>query len=390
MAKKYSKKIVLLSAILSFIFGFVVSAFAVVYLSLPDSFVIPNTLQINHGSNGTVSGGDIDVNMITSQELSIHFLELGNKYAGDCTLIKVGNTEILIDAGSRANSVPVIEDYLKQYVTDDTLEFVIVTHAHQDHIAGFGTNVDTDSIFDLFDVETVIQFDYAKTSSKVYQNYCRELADLQTRCHTNVYKASECVDNDNTNGMRFYDLGANVQLEILDQKYYHEQSNNENNHSVCCQIIQNNNKYYLFTGDLEADGEESLVTLNTLHQVELYKAGHHGSKTSSSNTLLNVIQPKNVCVCCCAGSSEYTTKSQNQFPTQDFIDRVAPYTSRVFVTTLCVDYKAGTFTSMNGNIVVYCNHDDEKALIACSNVETYLKDTDWFKNNRTLPNEWKV
>ena len=113
MAKKYSKKIVLFSAILSFIFGFVVSAFAVVYLSLPDSFVIPNTLQINHGSNGTVSGGDIDVNMITSQELSIHFLEFGNKYAGDCTLIKVGNTEILIDAGSRANSVPVIKDYLE-------------------------------------------------------------------------------------------------------------------------------------------------------------------------------------------------------------------------------------------------------------------------------------
>ena len=39
---------------------------------------------------------------------------------------------------------------------------------------------------------------------------------------------------------------------------------------------------------------------NLMPEVELYKAGHHGSKTSSSNALLEVIKPKIVCVskCC--------------------------------------------------------------------------------------------
>ncbi|MBQ7770355.1 MAG: MBL fold metallo-hydrolase, partial [Clostridia bacterium] len=74
---------------------------------------------------------------IETEELSIHFLELGNKYTGDCTLIKVGDTEVLIDAGSRKGSAETIVPYVQQYCTDGVLEYVIATHAHQDHIAGF-------------------------------------------------------------------------------------------------------------------------------------------------------------------------------------------------------------------------------------------------------------
>ena len=121
----------------------------------------------------------------------------------------------------------------------------------------------------------------------------------------------------------------------------------------------------------------------------LYKAGHHGSKTSSSAQMLKIIQPDIVCVCACAGSTEYTTNNANTFPTQQFVDNVAPYTDEVYVTTLCLDYKQGTFTSMNGNIVI-------ATTLGSANVEKYfsasstkLKDTDWFKANRTMPAAWK-
>jgi len=388
MAKqRVNKTVIILSAILSFVVGFVFSAFTVVYFSLPESGVIPDT-QVTRSSN-TIASGDLDVDKIANEDLSIHFLELGNKYTGDSTLIKVGDTEILIDAGSRASSVPVIQNYLDQYVTDHKLEYVIVTHAHQDHIAGFGTSTSTDSIFDLYDVGTVIQFVNHNTNSNVYKNYCRELEEVEARCETKVYNALQCVEE--TDGaQKIYDLSADIKLEILDQDYYHTTTSDENDYSVCCQIIQNDEKYYLFTGDLEANGEASLVARNTLHPVELFKAGHHGSKTSSSNALLSVIQPKIVCVCCCAGSSEYTSNNANQFPTQEFVNRVAPYTDQVFITTLCLDYSAGTFESMNGNIVVYCSRKDEilTLAVACSHNTTILKETDWFKNNRELPDAW--
>jgi hypothetical protein len=100
------------------------------------------------------------------------------------------------------------------------------------------------------------------------------------------------------------------------------------------------------------------------------------------------IRPKMVAVCCCCGSPEYTDTAANQFPTQAFIDRVAPYTDAVYVTTLCVDYKNSQFTSMNGNIKVISTKDG--VTLACSNNNTKLKDTDWFKNSRTCPEAWKA
>jgi beta-lactamase superfamily II metal-dependent hydrolase len=83
------------------------------------------------------ASGDERVEQIVSGDLSIHFLELGNKYTGDCTLIKAGDTEVLIDAGSRKGSASTIANYIDEYCTDGVLEYVIATHAHQDHIAGF-------------------------------------------------------------------------------------------------------------------------------------------------------------------------------------------------------------------------------------------------------------
>ena len=67
------------------------------------------------------------------------------------------NVEILIDAGSRTNSVQPIYEYVNNYVSGD-LDYVIVTHAHQDHYAGFATGENTDSLFDLFTVKTIIKY----------------------------------------------------------------------------------------------------------------------------------------------------------------------------------------------------------------------------------------
>ena len=87
-------------------------------------------------------------------------------------------------------------------------------------------------------------------------------------------------------------------------------------------------------------------------------------------------------------SSEYTSKNENQFPTQAFIDRVAVYTEKVYVTSLCVDYEKGEFTSMNGNIVYSAKKDGKtKMYFSASDTPLYL--TDWFKSNRTAPQQWQ-
>ena len=393
MAKKLSILSIVGLSVVGFIGGVAVGAYASLAFSpLPDSYEIPETEQA-HNKPITTTGTDFTVEMIKSKDLSIHFMELGNKYTGDSTLIKVGDVEVLVDAGSKTSTIETIYNYTSQYVEGD-LDYIIVTHAHEDHYAGFSTSKYEDSLFGKYNVgsgTTIIDFAQIttnKASNKMYKYYQSNLNSATNggggAKHYTVLEALSAYENGTIS------LSEDVSLKFLDQEYYHTKSSTENDHSVCFLLSQENKHHYLFTGDLEEKGEISLVAKNPdLPVVDLYKAGHHGSKTSSSKTLLEKIQPKMCAVCCCAGSSEYTKNNDNQFPTQQFIDNIAPYTDKVFVTTICKDYDKGLFESLNGNIIVSCSKEDEGISVNCSNNMTLLKDTEWFLSMRKMPDSWK-
>ncbi len=337
--------------------------------------------EAEHGGKTPAPKPSTTEQTITDGDLQIHFLELGNKYTGDCTYIKAGDKDILIDAGSRTTSVSTIQQYIDQYVTDNKLEYVIVTHAHQDHYAGF--TLKNGSIFDLYEVDVIIDFaltNQEPTGTNMYSKYLAERDD-EIAAGAVHYTAAECI----TENKDVFPLTDEITLTVLDSAYYFESSSDENNYSVCTMLTYGEN-HYLFTGDLEKEGEEALVARNELPHVALYKAGHHGSKTSSTEALLEKISPEIVCVCCCAGSPEYTKANENQFPTQAMIDRIAPYTDRVYVTSLCVDYEKDEFTSLNGNITVTANKT--AVAVKCSASDLRLKFTDWFKANRAMPAAW--
>ena len=370
--RKVSGAFVALLVVICLVVGFVVGFVGMAEYRTPASDQAPAEAPYVEKLTGSVPG-----------EMSIHFLELGNAYTGDCTFIQVGTVDILIDAGSRTESIPTIAKFVKEHMKDDKLDYVIVTHAHQDHYAGFATSAKTESLFDMFQIGTII--DFARTNQKedstMYSNYLRERQEAIDR-GANHYTAEECIREKKD----VFQLSGDVTMRILDSKYYYEKATSENDYSVCT-LFSQGDSHYLFTGDLEKGGEAELVKRNTLPEVTLYKAGHHGSKTSSSDALLEVIRPKVVCVCCCAGSSEYTKTDANQFPTQEFVDRIAPYTDKVFVTTLCEDYEKKTFTSMNGIITVTVR--DGVLTLNCSNSNKVLKEWAWFKEHRDCPEAWK-
>ena len=151
-------------------------------------------------------------------------------------------------------------------------------------------------------------------------------------------------------------------------------------------LLKHGARNFLFTGDLEHEGEESLVESNELPKCDLFKGGHHGSPTSNTPKLLSVIQPDIVCVCCCCGSDEYTDNVANMFPSQAFVNNVAPYTDKVYVTTMIKGEE--DFQSMNGSITVTSNTNGIS--VKGSNNDILFKDTDWFKKNRTMPREWRT
>ena len=342
------------------------------------------TYTINYDIDYRKAHGHIErkVNITDVEAIDINFLELGNKYTGDSTFIKVGDTDILIDAGSRANSATTIANYIDTYCTDGKLEYVIATHAHQDHIAGFvGSNSDQ-GIFKRYKIDTLIDFSLTNATSAVYNNYVslrdEKIASGDIAHH---YTANECIQG--TNGAKkSYEIAAGITMEILDQKFYREKTSDENDYSVCALFTQGNN-HYLFTGDLEKDGEASLVALNNLPEVELFKGGHHGSYTANTDTLLDVIKPKTICICCCAGSDEYTDNPDNMFPAQLAINRMAKHTDKIYVTTVVSDNDKG-YISMNGNITFHSQKGQE-FVVNGSNNSTILKETAWFIAHRTWP-----
>lgn len=353
---------------------------------------------------------------VVYDDFQIHFLELGNEYAGDSTYIKVGDVDILIDAGSRGSSASTIVDYVKKYCTDGKLEYVIATHSHQDHIAGFaGTSksgaknykdesVGKTGVLYYFDVGTIIDFAYAEAtptgqskqtldnkiqvssnfgSSTEYGKYlaAREYAISKGASY---YTAKECFNNTG-DARSTYELAPGISMNILYNYYYSNTSNDVNNYSVCTMFTYNkdsNSHNFLLTGDLELEGETKLAEYyngstpeKTLPHVDLFKGGHHGSKTSSNEVLLSKITPDICCICCCAGYNEYTVNYDNIFPTQEFINRIAKYTELVYVTSM-YDEVSKEFKSMNGNIIISC--DGTSIGRQASNNLTILKDTEWF------------
>ncbi len=80
----------------------------------------------------------------------------------------------------------------------------------------------------------------------------------------------------------------NSKLEILSSGYTGKGDNNDS-------IITYGNFYgsrFLFTGDLEREGEKELINNFPLLKVDVLKAGHHGSKTSSDPDFIERIGPR--------------------------------------------------------------------------------------------------
>lgn len=400
---------------------------------LDEEEVIPATGNHSYGDGEICKVCGFDKNFFGAEndvqeaEFSIHIIDLG-KYAGDSIYIKAGENDILIDAGSRADSATLICEYLNNYVTDGKLEYVIATHADQDHIAAFaGNNKSKNGVLYSFEVDTLIHFDYVKKDKEanatkpttVYGGFVEAVEYLRSN-GTNVYTASQCYDEVGGAQRQYWlDSEHTLSMNILYNYYYYNQSSDENNHSVVTLFTKTKdtgNFNYLFTGDLEKDGESKMVdyyesvpadkqtAYNVLPEVDFYKAGHHGSGTSSTAKLLNVIKPKYIAVSCCAGAPEYTDNNLNTFPYQASLDNMLKHTDKIYCTGLAINLpelqnnkfakKEWDYEPLNGNIVFFFNTrinsegqttGNIKLWCGSGNYET-LPETEWFNKYRSWNN----
>lgn len=196
---------------------------------------------------------------VLTVQMKVHFIDVGQ---GDAILIETPSKNVLIDGGDRGS---IVVDYLKAQGVD-SLDLVIGTHPHADHIGGL---ID---IFQSISVKEVIDPGIVHTT-KTFEDYLT-LIDRKNIIFT-VGLA----------GM-IRDLGDGVEMFIVHPSSLDNSSINDASIVVRMTFGQIS---FMFTGDVES--EEHILRRGYDLESTILKVGHHGSKTSTGSSFLNAINP---------------------------------------------------------------------------------------------------
>lgn len=208
--------------------------------------------------------------------LEVHFIDVGQ---GDATLLICDDEAMLIDAGENDKGTLVQNYIFKQGI--GSLKYVVGTHPDSDHYGGL------DVIITKFECGEIILPNYERHTAT-----CRDVYD--------AIKYKEYPIITPTVGDSFSLGGAKI--TILSPIHY-EYDDEVNNYSVSL-LVEHGNNRFLFTGDAEEAAELDMVTAGVLKDVDVYKAGHHGSNSSSTSDLLKESTPE-YAVISCSSDNEY-------------------------------------------------------------------------------------
>ena len=256
---------------------------------------------------GTTEGDKLSSTPTTYETLYVNYIDVGQ---GDSIFIKVGDCDILIDAGT-ASYGSTVSSYLKKQGVDD-VELMINTHPDADHCGGL-----TQVLKDYVVEEVWISKDTSKTTA-AYKNF------------TSAIKSEGLTAKQPSKGTVYtYEY---LTLTVI----YSELVSGDSNNSSIVVMLEYGNFRFLFTGDVGEKVEPKLITSGYDLKCDVLKVGHHGSKNSSTAAFLSAVDAEYGVICVGAGNSY-------GHPTSDTLNRLANAGTSVYRT------------DKNGNIVFSTN-----------------------------------
>lgn len=212
--------------------------------------------------------------------LEVHFLDVGQ---GDCTLIRCGEASMLIDAGVNGIGTK-IQNYLQKQGVKE-LDYLVLTHPDADHIGS------ADVVITKFPIGSLFMSDYTK-DNKTYER-------LMQAVDYKGLKSTTPRPGDS------YALG-DAQITFLSPAVSYTDPNNA---SLALKVSLGENSF-LFTGDCEEKAEQEMLKSGLDLSSEVYKVGHHGSKTSSCKDFLQAVAPSYGVISCGEGNNPTTKMIQ--------------------------------------------------------------------------------
>ena len=240
----------------------------------------------------------------TYNELNIYSIEMHDKY-GDSLFITYGDYDILIDAGDDGDG-EFVNNFVKEHISsDNTLDLLVVTHCHSDHMGGLvkmnSSDNYTKALDDVEKVSNIIDFGHQRSNNTMYKNYVT-LRETLIDNGANYYPAYN-VKSGGTTSLDFDGLN----IEIIDTNYYASpdadltsSTLNYNEYSVALLISLGNTKLFC-AGDLEDAGEAALIANAQNTSIKditdsdtvIYKSCHHGTDVGTANNVSTGAASKN-------------------------------------------------------------------------------------------------
>ena len=194
---------------------------------------------------------------------AVHYIDVGQ---ADSALVLCGDQAMLIDGGNTEDSNVVVAYLKKQNV--DHLDYVICTHAHEDHVGGLSGPLSVMPADEIYAPKT-------GASSKAYQNFLKKAEEQKKEI---IHPKA---------GDKFT-LGSSS-VQILGP--VNEDGADINNTSIVLKITYGDTAF-LFTGDAEREEEQEILSCHYDLKADVLKVGHHGSKNSTTYPFLREVMPE--------------------------------------------------------------------------------------------------
>lgn len=247
---------------------------------------------------------------LNNYPFQIHFIDVGE---ADCILINNNNQYALIDAGNNEDGNKLVT-YFKS-IGIEKFQYVIGTHAHEDHIGGM------DNIIRNFEIMH-FYMPKVEVNMKTYQEIREELKKK------NILYETPKIDSTFTL--------SNTTIKVLS---IGDDKEDINSTSIVLKVTYQNTSYLLMA-DATNDVEQKILNKNI--KSDLIKVGHHGSNHSSSATFLNKVKPKYAII-------TVETPNDYDFPKKVTLDKL----ERIGANILRTDELGTIIASSDGNNIYF-------------------------------------
>ena len=260
-----------------------------------------NSMLQNAIGNNVITVNAIDTDITNTVEtqaevdgnLRVYYLDVGQ---ADSILVMDKDKTMLIDAGTNEAGNTVVNFLKEKGIT--RIDYLVGTHPHEDHIGGL------DDVINNFEIGT-IYMPKMQTTTKTYEDVLDAIANKNLQVTTPVV------------GDTFKLTNANCTIMATDTN---DTEDNLNLSSVVIRMTYGGNSF-LFMGDAEEEVEAS----RNWQPTDVLKVGHHGSKTSSSQTFVNQTMPAYAII-------QVGENNSYNLPDQETIDKLEAIGTKVYRT----------------------------------------------------------